>query len=194
MTEIIQNPNVMKRVQEELAQVVGMDNIVEESHVAKLKYLDATVKETLRLHPAGLFLVPRTPSQDCVLGGYTVPKGCTVLVNAWKIQRDPQYWDNPLEFNPDRFLTGDLANNKGDYYGCNMNFLPFGSGKRVCPAIPLAKRLQMYLLASLLHSFDWSFPGGEKPDLSEKWDLGRKKLKPLMVIPSQRLSSISLYM
>ncbi|KAL7595396.1 hypothetical protein Lser_V15G29258 [Lactuca serriola] len=189
MAEIMQNNYIMKRLQEELAEIVGLDNIVEESHLPKLKYLDATIKETFRLHPIVPLILPRLPSQDCIVGGYTIPKGCTVFLNVWSIHRDPQYWDNPLEFNPERFLT-----NKYDFKGSNLNFIPFGSGRRLCPGVPLAEKMQMYIMASLLHSFDWSLPEGEKHDLSEKFGITLKKREPLIVVPSQRLPNENLYM
>ncbi|PWA95842.1 cytochrome P450 [Artemisia annua] len=189
MAEILKNHNVLKRVQEELAEVVGLNNIVEESHLPKLQYLDATVKETFRLHPVTPFLVPRSSSKACVVGGYTIPKDCTVFLNVWSIQQDPRYWENPLEFKPERFLTG-----KWDYNGNNLKFFPFGSGRRLCPGIVLAEKMQMFILASLLHSFNWSLPKGEEHDLSENFGVTLNKRKPLFVIPSQRLPDVSLYM
>ncbi|KAJ9549990.1 hypothetical protein OSB04_022533 [Centaurea solstitialis] len=189
MAEVMQNVKVMKRVQEELAEVVGLNNIVEESHLPKLKYLDAVIKETFRLHPVLPLLVPRSPIESCKVGGYTIPKGCIVLVNVWAIQRDPQNWDNPLEFNPERFLA-----DKWDYKGNDLRFFPFGSGRRMCPGVPLAEKMVVYILASLLHSFDWTLPKGEKHDLSEKFGFVLKKSKPLVAIPSQRLPNVNLYM
>ncbi|CAI9290228.1 unnamed protein product [Lactuca saligna] len=189
MAEIMQNHDIMKRIQEELLQIVGPNKIVEESHLPKLQYLDATIKETLRLHPVLPFILPRSPSQDRVVGGYTIPKGCTVLLNVWAIHRDPRYWDNPLEFNQERFLT-----NKYDFKGSNLNFFPFGSGRRLCPGVPLAEKMQLYILASLLHSFDWSLPEGEDHDLLENFGITLKKRNPLFAVPSQRLRNANLYM
>lgn len=195
MTEIMQNRNVMKRVQEELGEIVGPNNIVEESHLSKLKYLNATIKETLRLHPGVPLLVPRSPSQDCTVGGYTIPKGCTVFVNAWAIHRDPRNWDNPLEFNPERFLSGGGGGmDKYDFKGNNLKFLPFGSGRRNCPGVPLAEKMQTYILASLLHCFEWSLGEGEEHDFSDVFSIALQKRKPLVAIPSQRLHDVSLYM
>nr|XP_043635073.1 cytochrome P450 76C2-like [Erigeron canadensis] len=189
MAEIMSNQHVRKRIQEELEEIVGANNIVEESHLRKLEYLDATIKETFRLHPVNPLLLPRKPSQDCVVGGYAVPKGCTIFLNVWSIHRDPRYWNNPLEFNPERFLM-----NKWDYNGKNLKFFPFGAGRRICPGIPLAEKMQMFILASLLHSFEWSLPKGEMHvDLSEKFGITLKRRKPLIAIPSQRLSDASLY-
>ena len=194
MTEILRNRHVMNRIQEELANIVGVNSMVEESHLPKLQYLNATIKETFRLHPVGAFGLPRSPSQTCKIGGYTIPKDCIVFVNVWAIQRDPRYWDNPLEFNPDRFLAQE-GTEKWDFQGNNMKFLPFGSGRRLCPGYPLADKMQMYILASLFHSFNWTLPKGEEHDLSDIFlGISLKKRKPLVVIPSQRLSDVSLYM
>ncbi|CAH1452737.1 unnamed protein product [Lactuca virosa] len=179
MAEIMQSHYIMKRVQEELAEIIGLDNIVEESNLPKLQYLDATIKETFRLHPVVPLILRRLPRQVCIVGGYTIAKRCTRFLNVWSIHRDPQYWDNLLEFNPGRFLT-----NKYDFKGRNLNFIPFGSGRRLCPGVPLAEKMQMYILVSLLHSFDWSLPEGEKHDLSENFGITLKKREPLIVVPS----------
>ncbi|KAL8253563.1 hypothetical protein R6Q59_031784 [Mikania micrantha] len=192
MAEVMQNHDVMEKVQKELEEIVGLNNMVEESHLPRLRYLDATIKETLRLHPVVPFLIPRSPSQDCTVGGYTVPKGSTVLLNVWSIHRDPRYWDNPLDFKPERFLT--CLETKKWYNGNNLNFFPFGSGRRLCPGLPLAEKMLMFISASLLHSFNWSLPHGEKHDLCEDFGITLRKKKPLIAIPSQRLSHVNLYM
>ncbi|GJV40596.1 cytochrome P450, partial [Tanacetum coccineum] len=131
----------MNKIQEELANIVGVNSMVEESHLAKLQYLNATIKEIFRLHPVGALGLLRSPSKTCMIGGYTIPKGCTVYVNVKAIQRDPRYWDNPLEFNPNRFLTQE-GTKKWDFQGNDMKFLPFGSGRRLCRGYPLADKMQ----------------------------------------------------
>lgn len=190
MTEMMQKPEIMKKVQEELDQVVGKDNIVEESHIAKLQYLGAVIKEVLRLHPAIPLLVPHCPSSSCVIGGYTVPQGSSVFLNVWSIHRDPSVWADPLEFRPERFLD---ANNKWEFNGSDFSYFPFGSGRRICVGIPLAERMISYLLASLLHSFDWKLPVGEKLDFSEKFGIVLKKAIPLVAIPTPRLPNSAQY-
>ncbi|KAJ4974848.1 hypothetical protein NE237_008022 [Protea cynaroides] len=102
--EMMQNPNIMRKAQEELGEVVGMSDKVEESHISMLPYLNAVVKETHRLHPVAPFLVPHCPSQSCTIGQFTIPKGTNVFFNVWKIHRDPEAWEDPLEFFPERFL------------------------------------------------------------------------------------------
>ncbi|OVA07650.1 Cytochrome P450 [Macleaya cordata] len=190
MTETMHNPEIMRKVQEELDEVVGMDNMVEESNLSKLHYLDAVVKETFRLHPVVPLAVPHCPSSSCIVGGYLVPKGARVLFNVWAIHRDPEAWDNPLVFRPERFLTDPK---KYDYSGNNFNYLAFGSGRRICAGIPLAERMLRYVLASLLHSFEWRLPEGTQLDLTERFGFVLKKSTPLVAIPTPRLLNLELY-
>ncbi|KAH7549559.1 hypothetical protein ACOSP7_025594 [Xanthoceras sorbifolium] len=190
MAELMQHPKVMKKVQEELTEVVGINSSVEEFHLPKLLYLDAVVKEAMRLHPALPLLAPRCPSQSTIVGGYTIPKGARIMLNVWAIHRDPQLWDNPLEFRPERFLNNSENFN---YLGNNFQYMPFGSGRRICAGIPLAERMLMFLLASLLHSFEWKLPYNTKLDLSDKFGIVIKKLNPLVVIPTPRLSNSEVY-
>ncbi|PIA32655.1 hypothetical protein AQUCO_04400086v1 [Aquilegia coerulea] len=191
MAEIMNHPEILKKIREELASVVGNEDIVQESHVPKLTYLDAVIKETFRLHSIVPFLVPRRPSESCVIGGYTVPKDSKILVNAWALQRDPEVWENPLEFQPDRFLGGTT---KWDYSGNNYNFLPFGSGRRMCAGVSLVERTLPYALASLLHSFEWKLPIGVHLDLSATMTITLRKKTPLIAIPTARLSDPKLYL
>ncbi|XP_058085378.1 flavonoid 3'-monooxygenase CYP75B137-like [Magnolia sinica] len=190
MTKLIENPEIMRKVQEELDEVVGMNDTVEESHWPKLHYMRAVIKETLRLYPPLPFLVPRTPSQPCIVGGYMVPMGARVMVNAWAIQRDPEVWDNPLEFRPERFFS---TSSRFDWHGNDFRYIPFGSGRRVCVGITMAERMLMFVLAEMLHSFDWQLPEGTKLDFTEKFGIVLKKTIPLIVIPTPRLSNPNLY-
>ncbi|XP_043704241.1 geraniol 8-hydroxylase-like [Telopea speciosissima] len=193
LAELLKQPHTMRKAQEELEEVVGLNNMVEESHLPKLHYLYGVVKEVLRLHPPGPFLIPRCPSESCTIGGFMIPKGSKVIVNAWAIQRDPMSWDNPLEFQPERFLSSD--GDEFDFSGNDFRYIPFGSGRRVCVGIPMAERMVPYLLASILHSFQWKLPNGvvDELDMSDKFGLELKKATPLIAIPSPRLSDLSLY-
>ncbi|KAK7251217.1 hypothetical protein RIF29_34218 [Crotalaria pallida] len=189
MAEIMQKPEVMKRVQEELEVVVGKDNIVEESHIHNLPYLHAVIKEVLRLHPVLPLLVSHCPSETSTVGGHTIPNGSIVFVNVWAIHRDPSIWENPLEFDPTRFLKV-----KWDFInGNDFNYFPFGSGRRMCAGIAMAERTVLYSLATLVHSFDWTIPRGEKLNVLEKFGLVLKKKIPLVAIPTPRLSNLDLY-
>lgn len=188
MAEILNKPEVLKKIQQELDAEVGRDSIVEEHHIFKLPYLQAVMKEALRLHPALPLLVPHCPSESCVVGGYTIPKGSRIFINVWAIHRDPSVWTDPLNFVPERFL-----NSKFDFSGNDFSYFPFGSGRRICAGIAMAERMVLFSLASLLHSFDWKLPEGEALDLEEKFGIVLSKRTPLTVIPECRLSSPALY-
>ena len=187
MAELLQHPEIMRKACKELEEVVGKDNTVEEFHISKLHYLDAILKETLRLHPIAPLLVPRSPCTTQTISEYTIPKGSRVLLNIWAMQRDPKAWENPMEFQPERFLR-DAG--KGDFQGNNYSFLPFGSGRRVCPGIPLAEKMILYVVSTLLHSFEWNLPQGTTLDLSEKFGLVSKMQQPLIAIPIAKYSSL----
>ncbi|KAL5728112.1 hypothetical protein ACHQM5_001234 [Ranunculus cassubicifolius] len=184
MAELLNQPEMFKKAQDELDRVVGKNNVVEESHLSKLPYLDAIIKEVMRLHPVGPLLIPRCARESCVIGGYLIPKGAKIFVNVWAIQRDPTYWTDPLKFKPERFL---YSSNVWDYNGNDFRYIPFGSGRRICVGIPLAEKLVSYLLASLLHSFSWKLPEGTELDLTAQFGLELKKQIPLCAIPSPRL-------
>ncbi|PKU66140.1 geraniol 8-hydroxylase [Dendrobium catenatum] len=192
LAEMLNRVETMKRVQDELEHVVGKHNIVEEHHIDKLPYLNATIKEVLRLHPTVPLLVPHRPSSTCTVGGYMVPEGSRVFINAWAIHRDPAIWKEPLEFKPERFMNT-IHERKWDGNGNDFNYLPFGSGRRICAGIAMAEKMLAYCLASLLHSFDWKLEEGKKLDLSEKFGIVLKKAEPLVVIPVARLSNPDLY-
>ncbi|CAO1947829.1 unnamed protein product [Urochloa humidicola] len=191
IAEMIQKPQVLRKVQEEFDRVVGRDAIVEESHIPQLHYLRMVIKETLRLHPALPLMVPHSPSADSTIGGYHVPAGCRIYVNVWAIHRNPLVWSEPLKFNPERF-AGD-ASRRWDFTGSQFDYFPFGSGRRICAGITMADKMTAYSLAMLLQAFDWKLPPGTELDLSEKFGVVMKKTTPLVTIPKPRLSKPELY-
>ncbi|CAI8602337.1 unnamed protein product [Vicia faba] len=150
MAELIHNPHVMSKAKKELAQVIGIGNSIDESDITKLPYLQAVVKETLRLHPSAPLLLPRKAKIDVKICGYTIPQGSQVLVNEWAMGRNPSIWDNPNTFYPERFIGSEI-NFKGQYF----QFTPFGGGRRMCPGLPLAIRMLHTMLGSLINSFEW---------------------------------------
>ncbi|KAG2681434.1 hypothetical protein I3760_11G144400 [Carya illinoinensis] len=191
MARLLKYPEIMRKVTEELTEIVGLDNLVEESHLPKLHYLEAVIKETFRLHPSSPFLLLRAPTESSIIGGYHVPKGSSIYLHIWAIQRDPKYWDNPLEFKPQRFLNNGYGSL--DYSGNNFKYLPFGSGRRICAGLALGERTLKYILASLLHSYEWKLPQGSKIEFSDIFGIVTKKKNPTVAIPTPRLSKFELY-
>jgi cytochrome P450 len=115
----------MEKVKKELDIQVGKERCVNELDISKLVYLQAVVKETLKLYPAAPLLGPREFSENCTLGNFQVKKGTRLITNLWKIHTDPNVWPDPLEFNPERFLT---THKDVDFRGNHFELLPFGSG------------------------------------------------------------------
>ncbi|KAL1567985.1 cytochrome P450 71AU50-like [Salvia divinorum] len=185
MSELMKHPTVMKKLQQEVESVVGLNQMVEESHLDKLKYLDCVVKETLRLHPVGPLLIPHESMEDCEVGGFHVPKKARLLVNAWAIGRDLDVWSDPDSFTPERFIGSEI-----DLRGHHFELLPFGAGRRGCPGMQLGLTVVKLVLAQLVHCFDWELPDGmmeSDVDMTEKFGLVKARVKPLVVVPTYRL-------
>ncbi|KAI4387314.1 hypothetical protein MLD38_005156 [Melastoma candidum] len=186
LSEIIRNPGVLKRLQDEMDEVVGRKRMVEESDIPRLRYLEMVVKETLRLHPPGPLLAPHESYEDVMVDGYLVPKGARILVNVWAIGRDLGTWSTDAEeFRPERF-----EGQKVDFYGQNFEFLPFGSGRRSCPGMNIGLAMVKLSIAQLVHCFDWEMPKGRLPsdiDMSEEFGLSVPRGNSLCLIPRYRL-------
>ncbi|PQQ00447.1 cytochrome P450 71A1 [Prunus yedoensis var. nudiflora] len=184
MSELSQNPRVMKKVQEEVRRVAGKRGYVEESDINEMKYLTCVIKENLRLHPPAPLLLPRETMSDVKLGGFDIPAKTQVFVNAHAVQRDPKVWDKPDEFMPERFEE----NNVG-FVGQDFELIPFGAGRRVCPGLAFGVASAQYVLANMLYWFDWKLPSGgsklaETLDMSEVYGLTVHKKSPLYLVPT----------
>uniref|UniRef100_A0A151UF32 Cytochrome P450 82A3 n=2 Tax=Cajanus cajan TaxID=3821 RepID=A0A151UF32_CAJCA len=153
--------------------------------MSKLVYLQAIVKETLRLYPPAPFSSPREFIENCILGGYHIKKGTRLMPNLWKIHRDPSVWSDPLEFKPERFLT---THKDVDVRGHNYEFLPFGSGRRICAGMSLGLNMAHFALANFLHSFDILNPSTESPDMTEIFGFTNTKATPLEILVKPRLT------
>uniref|UniRef100_A0ACD6AGG6 Uncharacterized protein n=1 Tax=Avena sativa TaxID=4498 RepID=A0ACD6AGG6_AVESA len=189
IAELIRHPDVLKRAQEELDEVVGRDRLVSESDLPQLTFLNAIIKETFRLHPSTPLSLPRMASEECEVAGYRVPKGTELLVNVWGIARDPALWPDPLEYRPARFLPGGSHENV-DVKGGDFGLIPFGAGRRICAGLSWGLRMVTVTTATLVQSFDWELPAGQTPDklnMEEAFSLLLQRAAPLMVHPVPRL-------
>ncbi|KAM1050123.1 hypothetical protein ACFX13_032645 [Malus domestica] len=181
---LLNSPKTLKKVQEEIDQNIGRERAVKESDVDNLVYLQAVIKETLRLYPPGPTLLPHASNEDCVLAGYHIPANTRVLVNVWKIHRDPKVWPDPNEFRPERFFT---THSYIDIKGQDFELIPFGSGRRMCAGIALALRIMPLTLASLLHGFEIATPTGEPVDMRESMEFTNHRTSQLDVLLTPRL-------
>ncbi|THG11232.1 hypothetical protein TEA_000057 [Camellia sinensis var. sinensis] len=185
MSELMKSPEDLKRVQQELADVVGLHRRVEESDFEKLTFLKCALKETLRLHPPIPLLLHET-SEDAEISGYRIPARSRVMINAWAIGRDPNSWEDPETFRPARFLKENVP----DFKGSNFEFIPFGSGRRSCPGMQLGLYALDMSVAHLLHCFTWELPDGMKPselDMGDVFGLTAPRATRLVAVPTPRL-------
>ncbi|KAL7125423.1 hypothetical protein ABFS83_14G116300 [Erythranthe nasuta] len=186
MAELMKSPQDLKKVQQELAEVVGFDRKVNESDLEKLPYFKCIIKETLRLHPPIPLLLHETAS-EATINGYVIPAGARVMINVWAIGRDPTQWADPDKFDPSRFLE----NVSPDFKGSNFEYIPFGSGRRSCPGMQLGLYGLELTVAHLCHSFNWELPDGMKPselDMNDLFGLTAPRAVQLVAVPKHRLN------
>ncbi|KAL2253148.1 ferruginol synthase-like [Sesamum indicum] len=149
-------PEVMSKAKHELKTLLGEKKLVQESDIAKLPYLQAMTKESLRIHPPGPLLVPHKSEAEVEISGNTIPKGTQIFINMWANERDSTLWSNPDAFQPKRFLD------TIEYKGQDYLLVPFGSGRRICPGMPLANRMLHVTMATLIDNFAWELEPGKK--------------------------------
>eukprot|EP01018_Ginkgo_biloba_P004896 Gb_40529 [translate_table: standard] len=166
-------------------RVIGRSRWVEEKDLGKLEYLQAIVKETMRLHPVTPLLAPHLSTESCQISGYQIPANTWVFVNVWAIVRDKNLWENSTEFWPERF-----EGSKIDVKGQDFELLTFGSGRRMCPGYNLGLKVVQLGLANLIHGFNWQLPADQSAkdlDMCEIYGLTTPKAQPLVAMVEPRL-------
>ncbi|KAM1004313.1 hypothetical protein ACFX13_004587 [Malus domestica] len=185
LSQMLNQPEMLKKAEEELDRVVGKHRLVQESDIPKLPYIRACSREALRLHPVAPFNLPHVSNADVVVAGYFIPKGSAVLLSRLGLGRNPEVWENPLRFNPERHLNGD-ADQKVELEEHELRFITFSTGRRGCMGGSLGTTITVMLLARLLQGFTWSMPPNvDKIDLSEALSLF--KANPLYAHAKPRL-------
>ncbi|XP_047949713.1 premnaspirodiene oxygenase-like [Salvia hispanica] len=181
MVELLRHPRVMAKAQAEVRRAMQENtNSVEQNDiVCDMKYLKLVIKETLRLHPPAPML-PRACNEEHVINGYTIPAGAVLMVNIWAMQRDPRYWNDPEKFEPERFEDQAV-----DFVGGDFKYLPFGTGKRMCPGMTFGLATMESALAQLLYNFDWKLSKSvraEDLDMTESFGLISSRTHNLFVV------------
>ncbi|KAI3676704.1 hypothetical protein L1987_86317 [Smallanthus sonchifolius] len=133
MSELMKNPRVMKKAQDELRHVFKGRAMIHESDIQELDYLKL----------------------NCEIGGYNIFVNTKVIINAWMIGRDTDYWIDAESFIPERF-----SNSSDNKIGTDFEYIPFGAGRRMCPGMALGLANAELPLARLLYHFDWELPNG----------------------------------
>ncbi|OEL17381.1 Cytochrome P450 89A2 [Dichanthelium oligosanthes] len=185
MAELVKNPAIQEKLYNEINAATDDDKEeVSEEDVHKMPYLKAVILEGLRKHPPAHFVLPHKAAEDMEIGGYLIPKGTTVNFMVAEMSRDEKEWKNPMEFSPERFLTGgdgegvDVTGTKG------IRMMPFGVGRRICAGLGIAMLHLEYFVANMVREFEWHEVPGDEVDFAEKNEFTvvmKKPLRPRLV-------------
>ncbi|XP_019190859.1 PREDICTED: premnaspirodiene oxygenase-like [Ipomoea nil] len=180
MSEMIKRPSVMAKAQAEVRQALKGNKTFDDKDLENLTYLKLVIKETLRLHPPLPLIHPRESMEEAKIGEYIIPPKTRVIINAWALATNPESWEDPERFLPERF-----ENSSVDFMGNHYEFIPFGAGRRMCPGISFAYTSIALSLAGLLYHFNWELPDGVSPkdlDMTEAVGVIASKKKDLCLI------------
>ncbi|KAF2944933.1 hypothetical protein DAI22_02g180100 [Oryza sativa Japonica Group] len=184
MSLLLNNPNVMRKARDEIDAFIGQPvRLLEASDLTKLQYLQCIIMETLRLYPPAPLLVPHEASTDCSIAGFHITRGTMLLVNTFAIHRDPQVWNEPTSFIPERFENGRSEGKMA---------IPFGMGRRKCPAENLGMQMVGLALGTMIQCFEWERVGEELVDMTEGSGLTMPKEVPLQAFYQPRASLMHL--
>lgn len=182
---LLNNPESLKKTQEEIDNHTGKSRLINDSDLPHLPYLHGVIIETFRMCPVAPILVPHESSEDCRIGGFRVPRGTMVMVNMWAIHNDPELWEEPKKFKPERFIKME-----GQREGFVL--VPFGYGRRGCPGENLAMKVIGLTLGLLIQCFDWERIGEEMVDMTEGPGLTMPKAQPLLAKCKPRQEMVTL--
>ncbi|KAK3415522.1 hypothetical protein EUGRSUZ_H01146 [Eucalyptus grandis] len=190
MANLVKYPEIQERLYDEIKSVVGQGaEQVKEEDLERMAYLKAVVLEGLRRHPPAHFVLPHAVKEDAELGGYTIPKDAIINFMVAEMGWNAEIWEDPMAFKPERFLNsaGGVEARGFDITGSReIKMMPFGVGRRICPASGFAMLHLEYFVANLVWLFKWRTVAGEEVDLSEKQEITTVMKNPLRAQISSR--------
>ncbi|KAJ9131831.1 hypothetical protein P3X46_034743 [Hevea brasiliensis] len=189
MANLVKDSHIRDKLFREIKGVVreGQEE-VKEDDLQKLPYLKAIILEGLRRHPPAHFVVPHAVTEDVVLDKYLVPKNANINFMVADMGWDPEVWEDPMAFKPERFMGSD--NSSGEVFDITgskeIKMMPFGVGRRICPGYGLAMLHLEYFVANLVWKFEWKAMDGDDVDLSEKLQFTMVMKNPLQALITPR--------
>ncbi|XP_074273214.1 cytochrome P450 81Q32-like [Silene latifolia] len=169
---LLNNQRVLHKAQAEIDNQVGPNRLIDEPD--RLPYLECIIKETLRMYPASPLLVPHEATKGCIVEGrFRVPPGTLLFINMWAIHNNPEYWDEPRKFKPERFEEGSQENMAG------YKFMDFWSRNSQSSVDIMAIRSVGLIIGSLIQCFELETNGEKMVDMEEGVLLTTTKVKPL---------------
>ncbi|XP_019054397.1 PREDICTED: cytochrome P450 89A2-like [Nelumbo nucifera] len=189
MANLVKYPHIQAKLFSEIEGVVNSGSEIKEEDLQKMPYLKTVVLEGLRRHPPAHFVLPHAVREDITIDGYVIPKNAAVNFMVAEMGWDPKVWKAPMEFKPERFLTGNVDGGKVfDITGTGeIKMMPFGAGRRICPGLGLALLHLEYFVANLIRDFEWTAVDGDEIDLSEKVEFTVVMKNPLRAHISPRM-------
>ena len=175
MSLLLNHPKVLQEIKAVIDSQVGCERLINGLDLAKLPYLHCIINETLRLYPTVPLSLPHCSSVDCIVGGFHIPRGTILLVNAWSMHRDPKLWEEPIKFKAERFeeINGERE---------EFKFIPFGIVRRACPGAGMAMRVMSLALGAFIQCFDWEMVGKKMVDMTSSSEFFMAKTKPLEAV------------
>ncbi|CAF1970640.1 unnamed protein product [Brassica napus] len=146
---------ILERLREEIDSVVEKTRLIQETDLPNIPYLQAVVKEGLRLHP------DRTFQEGCKIGGFDTLEKTKLVVNCYAVMTDPDVWEYPEEFKPERFLPSSRSYQEDEMKEEVLKYIPFRSGRRGCPGSNLAYLSVETAIGVMVQCFDWKIEGDE---------------------------------
>lgn len=156
---MMHNPEVKRKVQAELDSVVGPNRLPCQSDMVDLPYTRATIYEVMRRATVVPMGTTHATDRAVELDGYLIPKNTSVIPLIYAVHMDPEVWDQPEQFRPDRFLNADGKVQKP------KQFMPFGTGQRMCLGDTLAEMELQLFFSSIMHVYDIQAPSQDLPSL-----------------------------
>ncbi|XP_054165701.1 uncharacterized protein LOC128963227 [Oppia nitens] len=142
-------PDIQSKIRSEIDNIIGRDKTPQYAHRNQMPYLQAFINEVMRFRSIVPINLPRITSEDTVICGHKIAKGTQLLTNLWAIDNDPNLWDNPQVFRPERFLK-----DNGTVFFKPEHFIPFSLGKRSCPGEAMGTAEVFLYIASLVQRYD----------------------------------------
>jgi cytochrome P450 len=189
MAELINHSEVLERLREEIESVVGKTRLIQETDLSDLPYMQAVLKEGLRLHPHSPILV-RNATEGCRIGGFYIPQNSTMIINSYAVMRDPNSWEDPDKFQPERFMVSPSKGKEEIREQLALNYIPFGSGRRGCPGTNLGYIFVGVAIGTMVQCFDWSI-SGDKVNMEETGDMTLSMAHPLKCTPFARIDPLA---
>ncbi|CAB5372642.1 unnamed protein product [Rhizophagus irregularis] len=144
-------PEIQERARLEVINILGDKLTIPTSEqLKKMNYVNAIIKESLRIHPPTTLINLRKPSKPIKVGSYVVPKDNLCIANIWQIHHNPKYWENPNQYNPDRFLINEKRH--------PFSWIPFSAGHRNCIGQNFSLMEQRVILSMFLLKYEWTLP------------------------------------